>query len=310
MYRIALCPFSVMSERMRWADGFIAVDWGTTNRRAYRIDESGACAAEFEDGKGVLSVAPGGFPSAVLEIRERLGELPLLLAGMVGSNRGWVEAPYVPCPAGLNDLVKALVRPSEREAIVPGVSFIDKDRADVMRGEEVQLLGSIAAGLVARDAVVCHPGTHNKWVQLRNGAIKNFGTVITGELFNLLKKHSILADLLQGSVEPNDAFKRGVQRALERKMLPAQLFGVRASVLLGQAKKEDAASYTSGLLIGTDVGIGMSWPYSARVTIMGRPELTRLYAAAVEAAGRESIEIDGEQCFIAGIQEIAKRMDQ
>src|SRR5437762_11298307 len=108
---------------MRWADGFIAVDWGTTNRRAYLIDSSGRCAREFEDGEGVLSVPAGGFPDAVAKIRQRLGDRPLLLAGMVGSNRGWLEAPYVPCPAGMEELVSALVCPSEREAIVPGVSY-------------------------------------------------------------------------------------------------------------------------------------------------------------------------------------------
>jgi 2-dehydro-3-deoxygalactonokinase len=298
-----------MAEGMRWADGFIAGDWGTTNRRAYRIDASGKCIDEFEDGKGILSVPPDGFPAAVAEIRERLGDLPLLLAGMVGSNRGWKEAPYVPTPAGIGDLVKALVWVGDREAIVPGVSYIGNGRADVMRGEEVQVLGAAAAGLVGQDSIVCHPGTHNKWVQLRRGMIHNFGTVMTGELFSLLKSHSILADLLQGEVEPNDAFRRGVERALERDTLPAQLFGVRASVLLGQSKKEDAASFTSGLLIGTDVRIGLSWPLAARIMIVGRPELTRLYATAVEAAGREAISIDGEQCFLAGIQEIAKRID-
>jgi 2-dehydro-3-deoxygalactonokinase len=108
---------------MRWADGFIAVDWGTTNRRAYLIDGSGQCTNEFEDRKGVLSVAAGAFPDAVSEIRQRLGDKPLLLAGMVGSNRGWKEARYVPCPAGLDDLAAALVWAGEREAIVPGVSY-------------------------------------------------------------------------------------------------------------------------------------------------------------------------------------------
>jgi len=87
---------------MRWAEGFIAVDWGTTNRRAYRLDSSGQCVGEFEDDGGVLTVPAGGFPDAVAEIRQRLGEHPLLLAGMIGSNRGWKEAPYVPCPAGLD----------------------------------------------------------------------------------------------------------------------------------------------------------------------------------------------------------------
>ena len=171
-----------MGDGMRWADGFIAVDWGTTNRRAYRIDSSGACVDEFEDGKGALSVPKGEFPAAVAEIRERLGDHPLLLAGMAGSNRGWVDAPYLPCPVGIDDLVKNLVWADERSAIVPGVSYIGQGRADVMRGEEVQLLGGVAAGLVNSEGFVCHPGTHNKWALLRHGTIHIFGTVMTGEL--------------------------------------------------------------------------------------------------------------------------------
>ena len=293
---------------MRWADGFIAVDWGTTNRRAYLIDESGWCSKEFEDHKGVLSVPPGGFPEAIAEIRQRLGDKPLLLAGMVGSNRGWKEAPYVPCPAGVDELAKGLVWAGEREAIVPGVCDLEDGRADVMRGEEVQLVGAVAAGLVDPDGLVCHPGTHNKWATLRFGKINGFRTVITGELFSLLKEHSILSDLLQGSVEPNDVFKGAVRQAIEAEALSAQLFSVRARVLLGQAKKDDAASYASGLLIGADVRIGLSYPTGADISIVGRPELTRLYAAAIGQAGRTSIEHDGEKAFLAGVHEIAKRI--
>jgi 2-dehydro-3-deoxygalactonokinase len=297
-----------MGNSMRWADGFIAVDWGTTNRRAYRIDASGKCVDEFEDHKGVLAVAPGGFPAAVAEIRQRLGDHPLLLAGMIGSNRGWKEARYVPCPAGIDELAQNLVWAGDREAIVPGVSYVGNGRADVMRGEEVQLLGAVAAGLVDPMSLVCHPGTHNKWAMLRHGAIHSFMSVMTGELFSLLKDHSILSDLLQGPVEVNDAFKRGVQQSMEHETLPADLFGVRAQVLLGQAKNEDAASYTSGLLIGADVRIGLTQPYGAEVTIIGRPDLTSLYAAAVTEHGRSATQLDGEQSFLAGIPEIAKRI--
>ena len=293
---------------MRWADGFIAVDWGTTNRRAYRLDASGKCQDEFEDGKGVLSVPAGGFPDAVAEIRDRLGDHPLLLAGMVGSNRGWKEAPYVPCPAGIDDLVKALVWAGEREAIVPGVSYIGEDRADVMRGEEVQLLGAECAGLVGPTGLVCHPGTHNKWTVLHQCKIQSFRTVMTGELFSLLKEHSILADLLQGKVEDNDVFRDAARYAIFHEALSAELFSVRARVLLGRGKKEDAASYASGLLIGTDVRIGLSVPTAAEVLVMGRPDLTKLYVAALGEAKRGAKELDGEQCFLAGIQEIAKRI--
>jgi 2-dehydro-3-deoxygalactonokinase len=295
---------------MRWTDGFIAVDWGTTNRRAYLLDGSGKRLDEFEDGKGVLSVQPGGFRDAVAEIRSRLGDKPLLLAGMVGSNRGWKEAPYVPCPAGMDDLVAKLVWVGDREAIVPGVSYIGDGRADVMRGEEVQLLGAAAAGMIDPNALVCHPGTHNKWALLRRGSIHDFRTVMTGELFSLLKDHSILSDLLQGQVAVTGAFKQAAHHAIYQEQLSADLFTVRARVLLGQAKKEDAASWTSGLLIGSDVRIGLSVPTGAEVVIIGRPDLTRLYAAAIEQASRSSTELDGEECFLAGIHEIAKRIDK
>jgi 2-dehydro-3-deoxygalactonokinase len=293
---------------MRWTDGFIAVDWGTTNRRAYLIDNSGKCIDEFEDHKGVLSVPAGGFPDAVAEIRQRLGDKPLLLAGMVGSNRGWKEAPYVPCPAGLDALAGSLVWAGEREAIVPGVSYLKNDRADVMRGEEVQLLGAVAAGSVDPDGLVCHPGTHNKWATLREGTINEFRTVMTGELFSLLKEHSILSDFLQGTVGANDVFKEAARYGIYHEALPAELFSVRSRVLLGQAKKEDAASYASGLLIGADVRVGLSYPTGADISVIGRPELTRLYAAAIAQASRTVVELDGERAFLAGVHEIAKRI--
>ena len=293
---------------MRWSDGFIAVDWGSTNRRAYLVDGSGKCADEFEDGEGMLSVPPGGFPAAVAQIREKLGDKPLLLAGMVGSNRGWVEAPYIPCPASLDQLIEKLVRPSDREAIVPGIADSSGERADVMRGEEVQLFGGIAAGLLDPESLVCHPGTHNKWVSLRRGRIEHFRTVMTGELFSVLKDHSILADLLRGKVALGDAFSAGVRLGLSSQDLPAELFSVRARVLLGKAREEDAASFTSGLLIGTDVRIGLSYPTSAQVTVIGRPELTRLYAAAICDANRPVCEVDGERCFIAGAAAIAEKL--
>lgn len=293
---------------MRWANGFIAVDWGTTNRRAYLIDSSGQRSDEFEDTRGILSIPDGGFPEAIAQIRSRLGDKPLLMAGMIGSNRGWKEAPYVPCPAGIEDLARGLVWPGEREAIVPGVSFIGDGRADVMRGEEVQLLGAVAAGLIDSNALVCHPGTHNKWTVLHQSRIQSFRTVMTGELFSLLKEHSILADLLKGPVKVDEVFRDSAKHAVFHESLPAELFSVRASVLLGQMKKEDAPSYASGLLIGTDVRIGLTIPTGAQVVVVGRPELTRLYVAALEQANRESTELDGEHCFLAGIHEIAKRI--
>ena len=291
---------------MGWAETFIAVDWGTTNRRAWRIAGAGV-EQEIEDDRGVLSIAKEDFPAAVSEIRERLGDHPLLLAGMIGSNRGWVEAPYVPCTAGLDDLVAHSCWPEpERTAIVPGLSSADPP--DVMRGEEVQIFGAIDAGMIPGDGLVCHPGTHNKWVHVEGGKIARFRTVMTGEMFSLLKAHSILSDLLAAdTVTVGEAFREGVRRGLAGEALTAELFAVRAGVLLGARRREDAGDYVSGLLIGADIAFGTETS-NGDIVVMGRPELTRLYAAALEVAGQVSRQVDGEAAFLAGIQAIAGRL--
>ena len=138
---------------------FLAVDWGTTNRRVYALDGEGMVLATERDDHGILAVGRVGFAAEAAAIRARFGDLPMLCAGMVGSVGGWVEAAYRPCPAGLDDLAAALtwVEPG-RTAIVPGVSFVDDRRADVMRGEEVQLLGAVAAAMAPAIRPNARPG--------------------------------------------------------------------------------------------------------------------------------------------------------
>ncbi len=294
---------------MRWQDGFIAVDWGTTNRRAYLIDAQGKCSSEFEDDQGILSVPDGGFEAAVSEIRERMGGKPMLLAGMIGSNRGWIEVPYAHCPAGIGDLAGQLVwSPDRSAALVPGLAYLGK-RADVMRGEEVQILGAAAAGDIPPDCLVCHPGTHNKWIQVRGGRICAFRTVMTGELFNLLRDKSILSDLLKADVEVSEAFCDGVRRSLAGAALTAELFETRARVLLGRTRPEDGGPFVSGLLIGQDIRVGLEHKSDLPVVVMGRQELTELYAAALKEADVEVTEMDGERAFLAGACKIVELIE-
>ena len=294
---------------MAWTDGFIAVDWGTTNRRAYRLDGTGQCVGELEDPKGVLAIPAGGFPAAAAEIRERLGDLPMLLAGMVGSTRGWVEAPYVPCPAGLAELCRHLcwIEPG-RTAIVPGLSSTVGANWDVMRGEEIQLFGAIDAGLIPGSALVCHPGTHNKWIVVEDGRVADFQTVMTGEMFSLLKSHGILAEFMGGEVAAEEPFREGVRRGLEGGALTADLFSVRARALLGALPKEDAADFVSGLLVGQDLRVGGGLTRGAEIIVMGRPDLARLYEVAAKVAGLSSRTVDGAEAFIAGAMAIGRRI--
>ena len=291
---------------IRSAD-FIAVDWGTTNRRAYRLDGAGRCTAQFADDQGMRAITPGGFPRAAADLRERLGALPMLLAGMVGANRGWVEAPYVPAPAGLDDLARMVVAVATDVAIVPGVSVETELRVDVMRGEEVQALGALVLGLIAPDSTIIHPGTHAKWITLAGGRIVDVRTAMTGETFALLRTHSVLAPQLTAPVTPEGAFRRGVAVALGGEPLLDALFGVRAGGLFGRLHDEDAASYASGLVIGTDVRAHIGGA-AADITVLGDPALGALYRVALAQAGREVAVVDGARAFIAGMTGIQVRI--
>jgi 2-dehydro-3-deoxygalactonokinase len=256
---------------MNWQDGYIAVDWGTTNRRAYAIDRDGSVSGRIEDSRGLMAVAPGGFAAAAAEIRDALGDRPMLLAGMIGSNRGWREAPYLPCPADARALASGIlwIDPG-RTGIAPGVCQQGAAGADVMRGEEVQALGAVAAGLVPDDGLICHPGTHAKWISMESGRIAGFRTMMTGEMFALLRDHSILSGQLQGDAETSESFAAGVAEALEGADLLASLFGIRARKLLGGGRSD--ASYASGLLIGSDVRAGLQFHPAAAVALVGAPD--------------------------------------
>lgn len=276
---------------------FIAVDWGTTNRRTFLIDD-GHVIGTVRDGKGAASVTAENYAAEVAALRARFGDLPMLLAGMVGSNIGWRSVPYVPVPAGLADLAAGLAWVDDRTAIVPGLSYGGEGRVDVMRGEEVQLLGAAAAATVPADALLCQPGTHCKWATLQDAAITRFTTTMTGELFALLRSHGLLARQLGGVVVPGPAFLAGVVEGSQRD-LAASLFGIRARSVLGQSDDADAASVASGLLIGADVATRIQ--PGACVHILADPDLGGLYQAAIEALGGTACLIDSHAAFVAGI---------
>ncbi len=263
----------------------IAVDWGTSSFRAYRLDRQGRILESRFADKGILVVPPG---PAVLE--EQLGDwvddVPIVMSGMVGSRQGWVEAPYVPCPAGFAEIAGALkeVKWNARRAwIVPGLSCRDASGVhDVMRGEEVQVLGAEQEGLI------CLPGTHSKWVEVERGRIVRFSTHMTGEVYAVLKQHSILGRMMEQGKPDAGAFAEGVKRSGEAGGLLHHLFGVRTRGLMGELDPAASASYLSGILIGHELrAFGVQ-----RVSLLGAPELTALYAQAAEALGIETRTLD------------------
>ena len=285
----------------------IAIDWGTTNRRIYVLSNGVVTHTERDD-RGANVIAQDDFASELESVRARLRDLPVLMAGMVGSSIGWRIAPYVPLPAGLDDLCGNLTWIDARTAIVPGLSLLSGGRADVMRGEEVQLLGAVAAGIAPADAMLVQPGTHCKWVTMAGGRVVDFTTSMTGELFALLEGHSLLRAQMGHGVTVGAAFLEGVAEGKQRDLASA-LFGVRASGLLGQRDDADAASFVSGLLIGADIAARLPAMTGDTAYILDDSTLGTLYAAALEASAKIARIVSSRQAFVAGATAIGKLIE-
>ena len=273
----------------------IAVDWGTSSFRAYRLSSDGAILEKREAAKGILSVPAGLFP-LVLEQQVgdwiSAGESPIVMSGMVGSRQGWSEAPYAPCPAGYDEIAASLHKvewEGKSAWIVPGLTCRDEAGVpDVMRGEETQILGALDQ--FPPRAVVCLPGTHSKWVVAEEGRITGFRTFFTGETFAVLKGHSLLGRMMEeGSSEP--AFLDGVARSGDEGGLLHHLFGVRTRGLFGELPNSQASSYLSGLLIGHEMRTARD---AGRVYLLGAPALTALYAKAGTLIGITTKLLDPE----------------
>jgi 2-dehydro-3-deoxygalactonokinase len=269
---------------------YIAVDWGTTNRRAYAMTAGGAVLDSLQDDRGVLALTQDDYPDAIAALRDRFGVHSVVMAGMVGSTRGWREAPYIDAPATLQDLAAACLEVAPDVRIIPGIALRSGPRPDVMRGEEVQVLGAISTGAAPSTALFCQPGTHNKWIETVDGAITDFTTVMTGELFALIRSHGILAGMLDGPVADSDAFRDGLRRGREARNLAAALFEVRAGVLLARLAPWDAAAYASGIMIGADVGTRSDLGRRP-VYLLAGGALATLYGAAITEAGGRAVAV-------------------
>jgi 2-dehydro-3-deoxygalactonokinase len=289
----------------------IAVDWGTSNFRAFRLNAEGAVRARCSSPLGILRVNGGNFEEALrAEVGAWLaeGEKHILLCGMIGSRQGWVEAEYLSCPVGISDLADGVIQVPFAGAtvrLVPGV--IGPDAAGVpelMRGEETAAMGMLdtcgGAGLM------CFPGTHSKWIQLCNHRLVSFTTYMTGEIYGALRKCTILErTMTTGTAIENTAFQDGVARSADCGGLLHHLFGVRTLALMGQLKEEVSASYLSGLLIGHEVRAAM--PSAGLVHLVGAAPLCGLYAQAIQACGG-SATIEVEDAAARGLAAIGRRL--
>ena len=271
----------------------IALDWGTTRARAYRVAADGRVLATRNGAVGIQRLDGLTYPEAFAQL---LGDwrddpLPRLACGMIGSRHGWREAPYVPCPASLDLLSRGLVETDGGElTIVPGLTTRDASGTpDVMRGEETQLLGAVAADL-GRTLVVL-PGTHSKWARVDRGVVLDFTTFMTGEMYDALLGHTILGRLPAGApvVDPAGAFARGVKRGLGAGGFTHDVFGARTLVLMSELPPGDVPEWLSGFVIGREIRNARTWAQHAgddasRVLVVGSDALAARYVAALRVS--------------------------
>ncbi len=288
----------------------LGVDWGSTSVRAFCIAADGGVVAARRAEDGVLS-GTGRFD---LRLRRLLGDwleqwpaAPIVLCGMVGSDRGWVHAPYVTAPCGLDALGADLATaPFDRPVhIVPGVSSINGGMCEVMRGEETLLMGLCNPG---QAVTVCLPGTHTKWVELIDGRIASFRTYMTGELRASLLAGGALATSVPQVASPA-AFLNGFAASQSDAALARNLFQARARRLLGMLAPEHTASFVSGVLVGDEIGreVRLVVNRTPRMVLVARDALAREYEAAFTQAGVAAEIADPEQLAARGLLRIARR---
>lgn len=303
---------------MRIRRPYIAVDWGSTRMRAMLCDPTVHGPVAKIEGTGIARLRGSPADELLGVIKPwttEYGKLDLLLGGMVGSDIGWRATPYLPCPLEPGRLANELAvfrERGHRVAIVPGVQCRNLlGQPDFMRGEEVQVLGWMQRDRQTADAVLCLPGTHTKWARVRNGQLEGFMTSVTGELYALLRNHSILVQPAVRESSTYDAaeFMKGVDVSAEHGgHLLHTLFSARSRVLAGLGAADIVPSFLSGLLIGADVSTATAaiGEINGAIELIGTSVLCERFALALERMGYESNSSDGDDMSLAGFIEIAE----
>lgn len=287
---------------------WIAVDWGTSNLRAWVFDPDNRLITQLGSDKGMGALAPAEFEPALMDLIAPYlpagRQTPVICCGMAGARQGWQEAEYVtlPCPPpGVEQATKvAAIDRRIAPVILPGIR--QTNPADVMRGEETQIAGFIAEH-PDFDGVLCLPGTHTKWVNISAGEVVSFRTFMTGELFALLSGHSVLRHSVQSDNWDAAAYAEAVKDTLgSPQNLTSRLFGLRAETLVNAMATSAARSRLSGMLIGIELAGARPYWLGQRIAVVGDAGLAALYSAALDQQGAPVEMADGDAMTRAGLQ--------
>ena len=300
----------------------IAVDWGTTNLRAFLLDQNGTSHGQKISDRGMLTLNVNEFEPVLRDLLEDWlhPDVPIYMAGMVGSRGGWQEVPYLHCPIQLDSLADNL-RWVESNlpcdvAIVPGLQGIGlSGHSDVIRGEETQLLGAVdwlkEQNQPDQNVLCCMPGTHCKWVPLSQGKVMQFSTSFSGELFaRLNNESSLVKGLPKNTLLNQDAFQKGLVTSQQTGGLLHHLFSVRSDYVCGELAADQARDYLSGIVIGHDVKDMLAAqpnPVETTVLIIGSDNLSHRYRMALSFHNVRTQSLEASEASIRGLKRLASQ---
>ncbi len=289
----------------------VLIDWGTTNLRAWHVDDAGQILRRHTSNLGLTSASSFGFLKALDQTVAELdapADTPALLSGMVGSKTGWLEVPYTHAPTNAETLAAHVAAVPERKQtwIVGGVCCgQDQARPEVIRGEETQVFGILKTHPEAR--LICLPGTHSKWIDVREGKLCNIQTHMTGELFALIVDHSMVATQIGARDFDAKAFDLGLELAKQPQAFTNKLFQLRTQYLFNRVHADHVHAMASGLLIGTEIA-AMAQATTGPVHLCGSTYLSQRYGMAMDTFGLDTVETDAEQATVDGLWTLWNRI--
>jgi len=298
---------------------FLSCDWGGSSFRLRLASaKDGAPLAQVDSEKGATVLAGELGETADAESRARafaaylkgmiellaartdvnLRELPVMISGMATSAHGWMKLPYAQVPFSTDgaDVVfsrRTLETEGTEGRSVFFLSGVKTDR-DVMRGEETEVIGLMRMDEWRKfndGCVVVMPGTHSKHIAIENAKVTDFKTYLTGELFELLARGSVLRHTVRFSREAagrgaqwRAPFREGVREARGESLMSA-LFRIRAEGLLGRRAPAESGWFLSGLLIGSETWDLVARRPGAPILLCAGARLGLLYEEALNETG-------------------------
>ncbi len=315
----------------------LTIDTGTTNTRVSLWQDATVIAHSATE-VGVRNTAMSGTKAeleagvrrTIVQALEQANvaeaDVDLILgSGMISSNVGLFELPHIPAPAGLTQLARGMVSVtiptvfSKPIYLVPGVKNVVEniglhncEAMDMMRGEEVEVMGVIDQLGITGPAMLIMPGSHSKFVCIdEKNNIVGCVTTLAGELLYVITHNTILAKSLDSDfaefINP-EMLLAGAQSA-QTIGLGRTCFNVRTLDQFTIYQRNDRANFLLGAILGADLltlknSTAIKMMPGTPVIICGKPIMKEALALLIENddyfSGKVTVVSDEMQEHLAG----------